>query len=193
MALFEMKDLQQPVDDSSGSDSILDKSRSESRVLKNRAAIDAMLDKFDAGMSVHYVTGGLFSSHDLMFSILERTGPAVVYITTWTMTEYPARQLTEALTSGLIRELYCILDVRMEKNPNVFQLIRNNSTKIRLSNCHAKVMVIEGEFSKFTVISSQNMTENPRIEAGVICSDHLISDFHKKWILKEIEDGHAIE
>ncbi len=162
-------------------------------IFKNKDELVRLEELMQKEKSVHYMSAGAFSSHDLLFFLLDRIGKAKVYLTTWTMTEYPARLLTEALLSGSIEALFCILDVRMHKNDNVYQLIRNNSTKIRISHCHAKVIVIEGNGISVSVISSQNMTENPRIECGVITSNPDIAAFHREWILNEIEHGHTIE
>lgn len=140
--------------------------------------------------TIHYVTNGAFSAHDLLFSLLEKVGPAKVYLTTWTMTEFPAKRLIEALSAGLITELNCLLDVRMEKNPNVLQLMKFNASKIKLTNCHAKVMIILTKSISYSIVSSQNLTENPRMEAGVITKSTEIATFHTEWIKKEIfNDG----
>ena len=193
MSLFSTKDLEvkeEPILRAAATD---DDSTESFVQVKCQADIDLITGRIKDFNTVHYCTGGAFSAHELLFSILRMTGPAKVYISTWTMTEYPARLLSEALSSGKITELYCLLDVRMEKNPSVHQLIQHNSTMIRLSQCHAKVMIIENDGLSISIISSQNMTENPRIEAGVISTNRSVMLFHRGWILKEIENGNAFE
>lgn len=194
MSLFETKDLADPVDEnfrSSGKQ--IETGTEQFLIIKNQKDIDDLLNGFSADKCIHYATGGKFSSHELLFSLLKLSGPAKVYITTWTMTEYPARLLVEGLSSGKIIELNCLLDVRMEKNESVLQLIKFNSSTIRLSHCHAKVMIIQNDSWNIVVVSSQNQTENPRIEAGVISTTAGVVNFHRDWILKEIEHGHGFE
>lgn len=195
MSLFKTADLVEIKEDPVNRITFIKDGSTENIIaVKSRSDIEKILSHLNTGNGlIHYCTGGAFSAHELLFCILAMTGPVKVYITTWTMTEYPARLLSEALQSGKIIELFCLLDIRMEKNANVFQLIRNNSTKIRLSHCHAKTIIVQNDAWIISVISSQNITENPRIKAGVICSNPIVADFHKQWILKEIENGNAFE
>lgn len=148
-----------------------------------------ILDLLPSAGTVHYATNGAFSAHDLLFSLIETMHVPKVYLSTWTMTEFPAKRLIDAMNCGLIKELNCLLDVRMEKNPNVLQLMKFNASRIRLTNCHAKVMVIMNDYAQYTVVSSQNMTENPRMEAGVISQNRNVAEFHVNWMEKLMNDA----
>ena len=48
----------------------------------------------------------------LLFFLLEQTGPARVYFTTWAISEYAIRQLNQFIEHGLILELKRIFDYR---------------------------------------------------------------------------------
>ena len=67
-----------------------------------------------------------------------------------------------------------------------FQFAQGITTSVKLAKCHAKVTVLENEHWSVTIVSSANMTNNPRIEAGVICTDLAAAEFHKKWIVDVI-------
>lgn len=136
---------------------------------------------------IHYATAGLWSSHDLLFHLLEQTGPADVWIATWSMTEEPTRQLVQQLELGTIRSLQLLLDVRVQvRNPAVYAFIKHQTAKIRTSICHAKVTVIQNEQWSFSLVGSANYTNNPRIECGILREGVDVGMFHRHWIEAEI-------
>lgn len=141
-----------------------------------------------------YVSAGLWSMHDLLFRILELTGPARVTFATWSMTQEPVTMLVNALHEGLILELNGLLDVRVKvRNPKVYQFAKMQFGKVRESVCHAKVTVIENDRWAVTINGSPNFTNNPRIEAGDVIVSRAIAEFHRTWIMKEIEKAHPFD
>lgn len=141
-----------------------------------------------------YVSAGLWSMHDLLFRMLELTGPARVTFATWSMTQEPVTMLVNAINEGLILELNGLLDVRVKiRNPKVYQFAKLRFGKIRETVCHAKVTVIENDRYAITINGSPNFTNNPRIEAGDVIVSRQIAEFHRNWILKEIEKAHPFD
>jgi hypothetical protein len=141
-----------------------------------------------------YASGGLWSMHDLLFWILDQTGPAKVTSATWSITEDPATQITRRLHEGLITELHFLFDIRVKiRNPKVFSFVNHQAATCRLSACHAKAFVVEAEHQTVTVVSSANFTSNPRIEAGVILTHQQAADFTKAWIVAELQKGHPFD
>ena len=59
-----------------------------------------------------YFSDGDWSSHDLLFYLLNITGPAKVYFSTWAISEYAIRQLYNMIQEGHIIELHGIFDYR---------------------------------------------------------------------------------
>ncbi len=126
--------------------------------------------------------------HQLLLYILQKVGPSKVWMTTWTITEDPMRALLMMVQDGLITELNAIFDYRIEKRkPEAFQLASNLVTRIKLTKCHAKVLVVRAADWDVTVVSTANFSKNPRIEAGVIFTDKASADFHQRWIDDVIE------
>lgn len=126
--------------------------------------------------------------HQLLAYVLEQTGPAAVWMTTWTITEEPMRSLLQQLRSGSIIELHALLDYRIERRkPEAFQLASSIITRIKLTKCHAKVLVVQNEQWSVTVLGSANFSNNPRIEAGCLFTDRASADFHRTWINDVIE------
>lgn len=135
-----------------------------------------------------FATAGRWSQHQLLEYLLRKTGPCRLWMTTWTITEEPMRALLMMLREGLILELNAVLDYRIEKRkPEAFQLASQLITRIKLTKCHAKLLVLKNENWNVTVLGSANFSKNPRIEAGVIFTDKASADFHSHWIDQVIE------
>ena len=146
------------------------------------------------GHSVHYASLGDWSTHDLLFFLLEQTGPARVYFTTWAISEYAIRQLYQFIEHGLILELKGIFDYRNGiRKPAELQFLQKITTDIKAAKCHAKVTVIENDNWGISVVGSANYTRNPRIEAGVLCCDKTVAAFHRDWILNELSNTSALD
>jgi hypothetical protein len=146
------------------------------------------------GQSIHYVSLGDWSTHDLLFFLLAQTGPAKVYFTTWAISEYAIRQLYQFIEHGLILELKGIFDYRNGiRKPAELQFLQKITTDIKAAKCHAKVTVIENDHWGISVVGSANYTRNPRIEAGVLCCDKTVAAFHRDWILNELSNTSALD
>ena len=137
---------------------------------------------------------GDWSAHDMLFYLLNLTGPANVYFSTWAISEYAIRQLYNMIQEGLIIELHGIFDYRNGiRKPAELQFLQKITTDIKAAKCHAKVTVIENDHWGISVVGSANYTRNPRIEAGVLCCDKTVAAFHRDWILKELSNTSALD
>jgi hypothetical protein len=139
------------------------------------------------GHSYHYASAGLWSVHDLLFYLLHQTGPADVWIATWSMTEDSCRMLVQGLEAGLIRSLRLLIDARViRRNTAAYNFVKNHADQVRITANHAKVTVIENEAWAIAINGSPNYTNNPRIEAGVVTENRLVARAHKSWIEAEM-------
>jgi len=148
-----------------------------------------------SGLSKHFVSKGAWSMHDLIYYFLKIEGPSRVFITPWAISEIAMRNLFNFMNDGLITELYMICDYRnTSRKPAELAFIERNASKITLAKCHAKVVVIVPEDPTqipLTIVSSANLTRNPRLEAGVVTFSKAVADFHKDWINEEISNTDA--
>ena len=166
------------------------KPNSDAKIGLAMQKVDSAIGKIAMGKTIHFATMGEWSSHELLFHILDQTGPADVWISTWSVSEDAARLLIGKVETKAITRLNCLFDWRIKvRRPEVFQLVRYKIADIRLTTCHAKVTVVENDSWKVAVVGSANYTNNPRIEAGVIACDEKAADFHRKWIKDEIENS----
>ena len=154
---------------------------SESRELKDLIVLAA--EKYD----VVWVSAGEWSMHQMLLSLLNVTGAAMVMISSYAMGETPARVLAGLKEDKMISELHCVLDDRVDvRNAKSLQLIKNISNSFKLVSCHAKVTLIKNEDWCITVIGSANYTENKRYEAGIISHCPNMYEMNKRWMEKEL-------
>lgn len=156
-------------------------------VCPTRKVLKEHIGQLEPGHTWLYLTGGKWSNHQLLQFILERTGPADVYAATWSITEAPVRVMQKLLASGQMKSLTLLTDHRIKSRaPQAWQLMQSLNATVHLSKCHAKITVAIGEEYGIVVINSQNMTNNPRIEAGTIVFDRATAEWARDSILSEI-------
>lgn len=154
--------------------------------------LESCISELVPDQAQQFATAGRWSLHQLLEFLLRKTGPCRLWMTTWTITEEPMRALLMMMREGLILELNAVLDYRIEKRkPEAFQLASQIITRIKLTKCHAKLLVLKNENWNVTVLGSANFSNNPRIEAGVIFTDKGSADFHSQWI-DEVIDGKEV-
>jgi len=194
MSLFSTEDLAKKKPDRPKSGSVPFAGSNLLTIGKANEKLHQVFGQVTDGQSVHYASLGDWSTHDLLFFLLEQTGPARVYFTTWAISEYAIRQLYQFIEHGLILELKGIFDYRNGiRKPAELQFLQKITTDIKAAKCHAKVTVIENDNWGISVVGSANYTRNPRIEAGVLCCDKTVAAFHRDWILKELSNTSALD
>lgn len=139
------------------------------------------------GEMISFWSYGRWSMHDLLIYILKQTGPADVLVTTWSISETAIRDILMKYKEGLIKSIKFLIDPRIKvRNPKPLQLLAANFPYKFLA-CHAKVCTIENYEWHISIVSSANMTNNPRFERGVIFTDCQTFEFDKNIILHEFE------
>lgn len=157
---------------------------------KANAKLNQVIGPVNPNESIHFASLGDWSTHDLLFYLLQISGPASVFFTTWAISEYAIRQLYNFIQEGLILELHGIFDYRNGvRKPAELQFLQQITTNIKPAKCHAKVTVIINDAWGICIVGSANYTRNPRIEAGVICSEKSVAEFHRDWIIKELNES----
>lgn len=185
--LFLTKDITEPGPQQGKTKARADTSTETiTRTGKRFQNVQEVIGTVKMGQSIHYASMGEWSNHDLLLHLLNQTGPADVYVATWSVAENAIRLILDIFESGKIKNFYAILDWRVKiRRPEVLELIKFNFTDIRLTNCHAKTAVIINDAWQIAIVGSANFTNNPRVEAGVIACDQAAAEFHKTWIFEE--------
>jgi len=143
---------------------------------------------------IQFVSKGDWSTHDLIFHILNQIGPSELTVATWSVTSPVVAQISNMIEVGMITKMDGLFDWRMKTRcPEAEQFMRFNCADIRLINCHAKVTVIQNKEWSVTIVGSANFTNNPRIEAGVIFTDKKTAEFNLEWMRGELKNGQRFD
>ena len=149
------------------------------------AAIPEILD----GTTYHLPCFVNWSLHDVLERLLQLTGPAHVCMTSWAISEAPARKISRLLASEQILSMHCVFDHRTVKHcPSAMQLVTGQFGKVKLTGIHAKVLVIQNDSWGISVTSTANATNKKRIEKYVIACDRNVADFERAWIMRLMEE-----
>ena len=139
--------------------------------------------------TVNFWSFGSFSLHQLMFHILKQTGPAHINMCTWSISQVAIEQITRSHGRGEILSIRFLLDPRVKVcKAKPLQMIAANFP-YAITRVHAKVVLIENENWKISIVSSQNATNNPKLERGVIIVNTEVFDFDKQIFDNEFKQG----
>ena len=129
------------------------------------------------GREHHYYSRGNFNLVRLICYLLRQTGPAGVMLTSYSFSRQSIEQLQNRIQKGAITSFRVLLDNRVRvMSPLPFQMIAA-SFDYRCISVHAKIALIWNHQWKITIITSQNATDNPKLERGIIFTDPAIFDF----------------
>lgn len=152
--------------------------------------LNDIMKNVSPGVCVFWVSNGDWSMHEMLLALLEKTGPADVWMSTYAMNETAARVISQLKDENVIEHLYCLLDDRVDvRSAGSLQLIRAMTDKCTLLHTHAKVTAIRNSKFKISVIGSANYTENKRFEAGIVVCDDKVTDQQISWIEKALNDA----
>ncbi|MGN6477253.1 MAG: hypothetical protein ACTHKV_08505 [Flavipsychrobacter sp.] len=164
---------------------VLSKTLSQRLAASNK--IYDVLAMVEPGSCVHWVSAGEWSVHDLLLGLLQISGPASVFLSSYAFSEHPARLIADLKGRKLITSLHCLIDSRIDKrSASALTLVQNCADQCKLINTHAKVTVIENKEHIYCIVGSANYTTNKRFEAGMIIGDTAVANFYKKWIVDEL-------
>lgn len=137
-----------------------------------------------------FISHGRWSMHDLLFYLLEHTGPAKVWLTTWALGDKALRLMAEGIEEGLITELNAVFDKRLRvRKAEIMQMATQVVHRMVLLDCHAKMLVVQGQELTLGVMGSANFTNNRRVECGVINTDQEVNWEMILWMEKMLGEG----
>ncbi len=142
---------------------------------------------------IDFMTAGNLSLHNILELLLHKYGPCLsLYLSTWAIKEAAARSIFDLKERKLIGKLCGVFDYRIESvDYKSFQLIKPLFANYALTKIHAKVILVEYADRQFTILTSANMSNNPRIEAGFISTGEITFNFHKRW-MQEVFGGKQV-
>ena len=141
------------------------------------------------GLTTHFYSWGNFNLVRLMMYILKQTGPAHAFMTSYSFSQKSIEQLNLKLSQKQLLSFRVIIDNRVKTmSPIPFQMLMN-SFDYRCTSIHAKIALIWNEDWKITILTSQNATDNPKMERGTIFTDPSVFDFDLKTLENEFLRG----
>ena len=154
-------------------------------------ALTRSIGQLENGREHHFYSRGNFNLVRLISYLIKQTGPAHVFMTSYSFSQKSIEQLQHKISKGEILSFKVILDNRVRvMSPKPFQMIAS-SFDYRCISVHAKVALIWNDQWKISIVTSQNATDNPKLERGTIFTDHQVFNFDLKVLENEFERGSA--
>lgn len=156
----------------------------DTRFLVGRKKVDLqeLIGDLVPNEHVHVPSMSSWSMHHVLAYVLSKTGPAQVWMTSWSITEEPIALIVEHLERGMITQLRALFSERVEAmNPAAHAMARFN-LQVKLAKIHAKTIVVLNDQWGVSVKGSANFTRNPRIENYVICTHREVAEADRQWI-----------
>lgn len=169
-----------------------DEAQNETLIIPRKQSLIDAFGTLEKNKNYHFATAGRWSQYEVLNFILAQSGPADVFLTTWKINDLSANNIFNLIKAGVILNLFTVLEKRIPiTSPTAKDTIVTNATNHLIADNHSKVIVVINDEWKVSVNGSANMTINPRIEAGVLSTVESVAEFHKNWILNEIENGNT--
>lgn len=145
--------------------------------------------QLEQGRDIHFYSFGNFNLVRLLMHLLRQTGPAHLFMTSYSFSMRSIEQLKNRLDTRQLLSFRLIVDNRVRTmSPKPFQML-STSFNYRCLSIHAKVALLWNERWKISVITSQNATDNPKMERGVIQTDPSVFEFDRKILEDAFERG----
>ena len=143
------------------------------------------------GVNKHFYSVGGFNLIQLIFYVLHFTGPANLFLTSYSISVDSINALRRKVDRNEILSVKFLIDNRVRSiSPKPFDVLVNTFPgAYRCCAMHAKVALIWNDTWKVDIVGSQNATCNPKLERGVIFVQDDIFDFDKKMLDYEFDKG----
>jgi len=149
------------------------------------------IGQLQKGKTTHYYSYGNFNLVRLLIHLLKQTGPANVFMTSYSFSQTSIEQLLNYRRKGLITSFRVIVDNRVKTmSPIPFQML-STTFDYRCTSIHAKVALLWNDNWNISVVTSQNATDNPKLERGTIFTDIETFNFDKNALENEFLRGTA--
>lgn len=144
-----------------------------------------------SGFDKHFYSKGAFNLIQLVLYLLKQTGPAHVFISSYSIAEDSLATLKRYLDQGDILSIRFLIDNRVRTiSPKPFDfLVTAFPGCYRCCALHAKVALIYNDCIRLSVVGSQNATHNPKLERGIVHASDEVFNFDLKVLTDEFNAG----
>lgn len=125
--------------------------------------------------------------------ILDQTGPADVYVSTFSTSDAFLRGFYNLRKKGLVLKSVLLADLKASKKTyRLYKEMQQNFDAVYLSQNHSKVVLVQNDEWTVTVISSQNQTYGDRAECTMVTTNQEI--FYQQYSgFSELVDNQSIQ
>ena len=120
---------------------------------------------------------------DVIEKILSETGPAEIYISTFSTSEEFLRRIFRLRQRGWLTKATMLTDLKASrKTVHLYTFISNVFDDVYLAENHSKVILLRNEKWMVSICTSQNQTRGNRTESGMITTDpHIYFALQKQF------------
>jgi hypothetical protein len=132
------------------------------------------------GVNTHFYSFGNFNLVRLIMYLLKQTGPVNLFMTSYSFSNKSIQQLQNHIENDKLLSFQLLIDNRVRSiSPKPFQMIAS-CFNYRCTSVHAKIALLWNDNWKISIVTSQNATDNPKMERGIIFTDPAVFDFDHK-------------
>jgi len=147
------------------------------------------IGELEQGKTTHYYSYGNFNLVRLMLHVMKQTGPVHAFMTSYSFSQKSIEQIRNRLEAKDILSFRVIIDNRVRSlSPKPFQMLIE-SFDYRCSSIHAKVALLRNKTWNISIVTSQNATDNPKLERGTIFTDKTVFNFDLNALENEYQRG----
>ncbi len=170
---------------------VLDRSESDIEVIAGVLERTSQLGLIRQGSDKHFYSNGAFNLVQLLLYVLKQTGPAHVFLSTYSIAEDSIATLRRYVDCGNILSIRFLIDNRVRSiSPKPFaHLIASFPDSYRCTSLHAKVALVSNDYWHVSVVGSQNATHNPKLERGIIHTSPEIWRFDNNIMYDQFDKG----
>lgn len=170
---------------------VLDRSETDIEVITDVLERTSQLGSVKQGVDKHFYSNGAVNLVQLMLYVLRQTGPAHVFLSTYSSAEDSISTLRRYVDDGTILSIRFLIDNRVRSiSPKPFaHLITSFPDSYRCTSLHAKVALISNEGWHVSIVGSQNATHNPKLERGIIHTSEDIWRFDNNIMYEQFDKG----
>ena len=129
---------------------------------------------------------------DIIEYILTQTGPASIYISTFSTSEEFLRRIFKLRQKGMLTSAVMLADLKASrKTVNLYRFISSVFDYVYLTENHSKVILIHNAQWHVSICTSQNQTRGNRTESGMISTSPEIY-FKLQGQFSDIVNNHSI-
>ena len=147
------------------------------------------IGQLEPGKTTHYYSYGNFNLVRLMLYIIKQTGPVHAFMTSYSFSQKSIEQIQRQIELKNLLSFKVIIDNRVRSlSPKPFQMLIQ-AFDYRCSSIHAKVALLWNDKWKISIVTSQNATDNPKLERGTIFTDKSVFEFDLNALQNEFNRG----